>query len=105
VQGDADSVVDARNGRQLFEQLAWVNGIDIDDDGAFVAQDLAIDSVRHHVRLDAPSRRGPIVSLCQVPGLGHAWSGGDARVRFHAGQGPNASLLMWQFFKTLSRAA
>lgn len=105
VQGDADSVVDKRNGRQLFEQLAWANGIDVDDDGAFVAQDMAVDSVRHHVRLDAPSRRGPIVSLCQVPGLGHAWSGGDGRVRFHAGQGPNASLLMWQFFKTLSRAA
>jgi len=103
VQGDEDYIVDKRNGRQLFEQFAWINGIDLGADGSFAAQDLAVGSSRQYVRLDAPSRRGALISLCQVPGLGHAWSGGDGRVRFHARQGPNASLLMWQFFKTLRR--
>jgi len=105
VQGDDDYIVDKRNGRQLFEQFAWINGIDIDEDGSFAVQVLAAGSIRHYVRLDAPSRRGSLISLCQVPGLGHAWSGGDGRVRFHARQGPNASLLMWQFFKAHRRQA
>ncbi|WP_233235619.1 PHB depolymerase family esterase [Bordetella sp. LUAb4] len=103
MQGDDDHIVDKRNGGQLFEQFAWINGIDIGEDGPIAAQDLAVGGTRHYHRLDTPSRRGAIVSLCQVPGLGHAWSGGDGRVRFHAGQGPNASLLMWQFFKAHRR--
>ncbi|RXN93301.1 esterase [Achromobacter aloeverae] len=102
VQGEDDTVVDKRNGWQLFEQLAWANGMDVDDSA--VAQEKSAGNARHHRRTDAPTRRGPVVSVCTVPGLGHAWSGGDGRVRFHARQGPNASLLMWRFFKGRRRA-
>ncbi|WP_143277711.1 MULTISPECIES: extracellular catalytic domain type 1 short-chain-length polyhydroxyalkanoate depolymerase [Alcaligenaceae] len=104
LQGDDDVVVDKRNGHQLFEQMAWVNGMDAGGDDAAPSQEKDAGSARRYLRMDAPSRRGPVVSLCEVPGLGHAWSGGDGRIRFHSRQGPNASLLMWRFFKGRKRA-
>ncbi|OZI60149.1 extracellular catalytic domain type 1 short-chain-length polyhydroxyalkanoate depolymerase [Bordetella genomosp. 11] len=100
LQGDRDTVVDRRNGAQLLAQLAWANGLKV---AAAAPQPEAEGTPRHYLRTDVPPGRGAVVSLCEVPGLGHAWSGGDARVRFHARQGPDASRLMWQFFKTRRR--
>ena len=37
------------------------------------------------------------VVLCQVAGLGHAWSGGAARLAFSDPAGPDASRLIWAF--------
>jgi poly(hydroxyalkanoate) depolymerase family esterase len=101
LQGDRDAVVDPCNGRQLMTQLAWVNGFDID--GAEPVQAVAAGTARYYMRTDAPPGRGAIVTLCEVPGLDHAWSGGDGHVRFHSRQGPDASLLLWRFFKTRRR--
>ncbi|WP_197425063.1 PHB depolymerase family esterase [Bordetella sp. N] len=118
VQGDRDVVVDKRNGQQLFEQMAWLNHIDVAAgdviDAAPLPRPIGAGSARHYMRIDATERdpaaragkspaAGPCVSLCIVPGLGHAWSGGDGAIRFHAEQGPDASALMWQFFKTRKR--
>lgn len=36
-----------------------------------------------------------------VDGLGHAWSGGDGTVNFHDSKGPNITVKIWDFFKTL----
>ena len=35
--------------------------------------------------------------LCEVEGLGHAWSGGAAGTLFSDEQGPDASRLIWRF--------
>lgn len=35
--------------------------------------------------------------LCEVEGLGHAWSGGDAGQAFSDPRGPDASRLIWRF--------
>ncbi|EHP38272.1 poly(3-hydroxybutyrate) depolymerase [Cupriavidus basilensis OR16] len=40
-----------------------------------------------------------LVELCEVAGLDHAWSGGDGDYPYHASIGPDASALMWEFFK------
>ncbi len=40
-----------------------------------------------------------VVRLCRVQGLGHAWSGGDEAVPFHSSKGPDASSLVWEFFR------
>ena len=42
--------------------------------------------------------RGQVAAtLCRVEGLGHAWSGGDARERFSDARGPDASRMVWAF--------
>jgi poly(3-hydroxybutyrate) depolymerase len=40
-----------------------------------------------------------VVRMCRVQALGHAWSGGDDAVPFHSSKGPDASALIWEFFK------
>jgi poly(hydroxyalkanoate) depolymerase family esterase len=101
LHGERDAVVDPRSGTQLMEQLAWVNGVPLDR--AAPAQHYAAGTVRAYSRTDLPAGRSAMVTLCEIPGLGHAWSGGDGRIRFHSRQGPDASLLMWRFFKTRRR--
>jgi poly(3-hydroxybutyrate) depolymerase len=46
-----------------------------------------------------------VVRLCRVQALGHAWSGGDDAIPFHSSKGPDASALIWEFFKHQRRAA
>ena len=38
------------------------------------------------------------VRECEVVGMGHAWSGGDAALPYHDELGPDASALMVEFF-------
>jgi poly(hydroxyalkanoate) depolymerase family esterase len=38
-----------------------------------------------------------VVMLCEVHGLGHAWSGGAARQPYSDVRGPDASRLLWRF--------
>jgi len=38
-----------------------------------------------------------VVTLCQIAGLGHAWSGGASSMRFTDAAGPDASKLVWAF--------
>jgi poly(3-hydroxybutyrate) depolymerase len=101
LQGDRDAMVDRCNGAGLLAHLVWANGVDIND--AASPRPEAAGTARYHLRTDVPAGRGAVVTLCEVPGLGHAWSGGDGRVRFHARHGPDACRLMWQFFKTRQR--
>lgn len=44
-----------------------------------------------------------LVQTCLVPELGHAWSGGDDTVPYHAAIGPDASALAWSFFSAHRR--
>ncbi|WP_427185148.1 alpha/beta hydrolase family esterase [Bordetella bronchialis] len=103
LQGDRDAVVDRRSGPQLLAQWAWANGLDTDKGGAAESRPEAAGTPRHYLRTAVPPGKGAMVVLCEVPGLGHAWSGGDGRVRFHARHGPDASRLMWRFFKDRRR--
>jgi poly(hydroxyalkanoate) depolymerase family esterase len=97
LHGDRDTVVDPRSGGQLLEQMAWVNGLPPDSVAA--VHHYAAGTKRAYTRRDLPVGRTARVALCEIPGLGHAWSGGDGHIRFHSQEGPDASLLMWRFFK------
>jgi poly(hydroxyalkanoate) depolymerase family esterase len=101
VQGQRDSVVDSRNGLQLLEQFAHLNGLSAQEGAP--GRVYGAGTPREYVRHDVPAGRGALVRLCQVQTLGHAWSGGDGEIRFHSAHGPNASLLMWAFFKGRKR--
>jgi poly(hydroxyalkanoate) depolymerase family esterase len=49
--------------------------------------------------------RSTLLRVCEVQGLEHAWSGGDARAKYHSGIGPDAGAMMWQFFSGHRRGA
>ena len=42
--------------------------------------------------------RRPELMSCEIDGLGHAWSGGDASIAFTESERPDATLMMWTFF-------
>jgi poly(hydroxyalkanoate) depolymerase family esterase len=53
---------------------------------------------RRPMRVTDYSRDGrTLVTLCEVEGLGHAWSGGSAQQAFSDAAGPDASRLVWAF--------
>ncbi|APW40725.1 PHB depolymerase esterase [Rhodoferax koreense] len=103
LQGDADKVVRSVNLMQLAQQFRLVNHI---DDAAQepvpheFAERLTGRSPRHAYQvLDYSLGRSTLVRVCRIKGLDHAWSGGDAQFRFNAAPGPDASLMMWNFFQ------
>ena len=49
------------------------------------------------------SRGRPTVEYYEVAKMGHAWSGGKDDLLFSDAKGPDASRLMWDFFKQFSR--
>jgi poly(hydroxyalkanoate) depolymerase family esterase len=113
IHGNDDSVVRRVNADQLAEQFEIINA-------PALAQGAARQgpAVRRH-----PERRGgrkprhayqtstwyagrkPQLVKCDVDALGHAWSGGDASVKFNEPQGPDATLMMWTFFTYHRRVA
>lgn len=53
---------------------------------------------RRAMRVTDYQREGrTFVSLCEVEGLGHAWSGGAPRLPFSDAAGPSATRLVWSF--------
>ncbi|MFP3799564.1 PHB depolymerase family esterase [Paraburkholderia sp. SIMBA_027] len=104
VHGDIDAVVAKRNALQLGEAFARVNRL-VDAQG-----ELRVGEQRTFERdgvdyVDYMKRGRLIVRVCVIRGLGHAWSGGDAREAFHSGRGPEASAMLWQFFRRQTRTA
>ncbi|PLC52323.1 esterase [Pollutimonas nitritireducens] len=116
LHGQSDGVVSPRNARQLTQQFVHTNWT-LRDPGTVAARYpanatqvhtlaqptgkvavLAKGTHREYQRWDYLRNRKPIVRLCLIKDVGHAWSGGDSKHRFNAREGPRASLLMWQFF-------
>ena len=102
LHGQYDAVVRRVNLDELSQQFETING--------------AVTTGAEPVRRSYPARTGgrsprrawqttttyagrkPQVVRCEIAGLGHAWSGGDDSVAFSAREGPDAALMMWQFF-------
>ncbi len=103
LQGQMDPAVAPRNAKQLFEQFRALNGLG--------AQDLPIERVlglgteKAYRRVDMLRGRKTVLRLCEITRVEHAWSGGDASVRYHARSGPDASALIWRFFQGQRRVA
>lgn len=98
VHGDTDHVVAPKNAEQLSLEFLRLNGF-IDAAGASVAGTLRETREAGMVTHDYLMSGRRVVRLCHVAELGHAWAGGDDAVPFHSRKGPNASALLWEFFR------
>lgn len=107
--GSADSLVNPVNGEQTVQQFLQTN--DFGDDG--LDNDSVGNAVTSTSTAQVPGGRSYTVNtyayggteLVQhyvVDGLDHAWSGGDATYGADPA-GPDASLIMWVFFKDKHR--
>jgi len=61
---------------------------------------------RHAMHITDYTRRGrAVVTLCEIAGLGHAWSGGLPSMLFTDAAGPDATKLVWAFASRQFRLA
>ena len=100
LHGEADKVVRIVNQQQVAQQFLLVNGIANLAPVTLLSPARAKGrSPRHAFQTqDYRVGRKPIVSVCRIAGLEHAWSGGDGTLRFNDSVGPDASALLWAFF-------
>lgn len=102
VQGDGDHVVAPKNADQLAVQFMRLNGL-ADSRGALRGGE-RVETRSAGAQITEVRREGvPVVRLCHVKGLDHAWAGGDEAVPFHAAVGPDASAMIWSFFESNRR--
>lgn len=92
IHGSADHTVAPRNGLEAAHLWAEFEG----------AKPGTVRTVqrgaRHAMRVTdyrAPGRL--VATLCEVSGLGHAWSGGAASQSYSDPKGPDASRMIWSF--------
>ena len=61
---------------------------------------------RHAARVTDYKHKGKVrVSLHQIEHLGHAWSGGPAKMAYSDADGPDATRLVWTFVARQFKAA
>lgn len=92
IQGSADPLVRPANGRAAAQLWA-------DAAGALPSIPRLVQrGKRRAMTITDFKQRGRLVAtLCEVAGLGHAWSGGAARQPYSDPQGPDASRLIMAF--------
>ena len=92
IHGTDDRVVAAENGRAAA--LAWAEA----GAGQAGVSRLVQRGLRRAMTVtEYKARRQTVATLCEVDGLGHAWSGGDEKQPFGDAGGPDASRLAWAF--------
>lgn len=99
LHGERDHVVSIRNAIQLAEQFNYLNRAT-----AVKESVLAKGTHRQYARRDFFKGGQVAVRLCLLKDVGHAWSGGNSKLKFNSKTGPSAAVLMWQFFAMRSRA-
>ena len=92
IHGSADHIVAPRNGAEAARRWAARVG----------AKPSAPRTVQRGARFaatitDFRARGRLVVTLCEVNGLGHAWSGGAAGRSYSDPKGPDASRMIWAF--------
>ncbi|MDP9156916.1 MAG: PHB depolymerase family esterase [Pseudomonadota bacterium] len=98
VHGELDSVVSKVNAEQLTAEFLRLNRF-TDATGAWRSGERREEMQPEGVFTDYVKNGRRVVRTCIVRGLGHAWSGGDDTVPFHSAKGPDASAMLWEFFK------
>jgi poly(3-hydroxybutyrate) depolymerase len=92
LHGDADTVVTAGNATDTAAVWATATG------ARPGVPRMLQRGQRRPMRITDYTRDGRTrVRLCEVAGLGHAWSGGTLRQAFSDPAGPDASKLIWAF--------
>lgn len=92
IHGSADRIVAPGNGRasaQLWAEAA----------GAQASAPRTVQRGRRHPMTisDFTCKGRVVASHVEIRGLGHAWSGGPAKLPFSDAEGPDASGLVWRF--------
>ena len=92
VHGDADGVVSLRNA--AVTAALWAQAL-----GARAGPERTLQRGKRHAMqvTDFKARGRTVVTLREVQGLAHAWSGGAASQPFSDPAGPDASALVWAF--------
>ena len=97
IQGNDDEVVRPVNQAQLTRQAMLLNGL-------AAASSVEVTDKAGHRRLlphrlhDVYKGRKLMLRVAQIAELKHAWSGGDERLSFNSGAGPDASKMLLDFF-------
>jgi poly(hydroxyalkanoate) depolymerase family esterase len=106
IHGTHDSVVHPHNAEQIirqFRRFAEVLGPPSEPLTDAVEQHISSEGrdyrQRDYVRSDQLLLRSILIE-----GLGHAWSGGDERLRFNDSAQPNTSHLIWDFLSKYRRS-
>jgi poly(3-hydroxybutyrate) depolymerase len=100
IHGLADDAVHPVNGRLLARQFLAYNGLEDRFAGTPAlppVPETETPGRSHEYRFGRRSR--DLVTLMEVEGLDHAWSGGDPSYGYHSDIGPDASTMMWRFFR------
>lgn len=99
IHGDDDAVVRPVNQLQLAGQALHLNH---PGHASLLAQRETLKPATSRSRAyrvrDITRGRKLLLRVVSIAGLGHAWSGGDARFKFNAAGGPDASRMMLDFF-------
>lgn len=99
IQGEEDHVVRPVNQQQLTRQWLLLNGLPLSSRATVTGKEATRSGSRHaHTVRDYGAGRKVVLRVASIAGLGHAWSGGDPDVPFHAAPGPDASRMMAAFF-------
>ncbi len=100
LHGSEDGIVAPANGRAAAE--AWAVACRARPTGSKLQQR---GERRPMTVSDWRLGRRTVVRLCEVEGLGHAWSGGDRAQPFGDPAGPDASALLWRFAQSVFQAS
>lgn len=92
IQGSVDHIVAPENGTEAARLWATSAGA-VPGDERIVQRGQRLAMKLRDYR--TPERL--VVTLCEIMGLGHAWSGGAAGKAFSDPQGPDASRMIWAF--------
>jgi poly(hydroxyalkanoate) depolymerase family esterase len=104
IQGDADDTVHPANAEQIEAQsLAAYSQAFPDNDTVTTRASEQSSAGRRYVVQEHVVRGRVIVCRIVVEGLGHAWSGGDARYPFNDAVGPDATSMIWRFLSAHRR--
>ncbi|MDB4937930.1 MAG: Poly(3-hydroxybutyrate) depolymerase [Labilithrix sp.] len=107
VHGTSDGVVAKVNGDQVAAQWRRTNTITLGDGAIEPVQSLAGDAGYPFTRMVHRNKANgaSVIEHYVVDGLGHAWPGGKDGASYSDPRGPNASALVWAFFKGRTRSA
>lgn len=105
IHGTDDSVVHPRNAEQIvrqFRRFAELQSVSREPWPDAVEQRIDTEG-RSYQQHDYIRNDQLLLRSIFIEGLGHAWSGGDARLRFNDAAQPDASRLIWDFLSRFRR--
>jgi poly(hydroxyalkanoate) depolymerase family esterase len=99
IHGLRDEQVKPANAEQVVAQFAALNRLtDFDVTAATVKIGTSPSGYRYQIH-DYRRADQLLIRKVMVDQLGHAWSGGDERYPYNDARGPDASELIWNFFR------